>query len=232
MPFGYTNGQILEQAVTATKSLDHDVLAKYIHSHSFKTVVGELSFGKDGEWAKPRMVLTQFQNIEPNNVDQFKTGDQAADPVAAGIQDRRDDLSVRERAEEVAARRAEAAAKATASFLAMSCFVRKERIASRIEIDPRENFALTRSRRSRREVKQNTPMFPLSSRFVLENANRFPTRNRFARGNFPLSAARYFAIAGARLTAGRYCGRMSVVVALSWIGGRGSFAVPGSMMKV
>ena len=101
MPFGYTNGQILEQAVTATKSLDHDVLAKYIHSHSFKTVVGELSFGKDGEWSKPRMVLTQFQNIEPNNVDQFKERRQAADPVAAGIQDRRHDLSLRRRAKEI-----------------------------------------------------------------------------------------------------------------------------------
>jgi branched-chain amino acid transport system substrate-binding protein len=75
VPFGYTNGQILEQAVTATKSLDHDTLAKYIHSHSFKTVVGEISFGKDGEWAKPRMFLTQFQNVEPNNVAQFKSGD-------------------------------------------------------------------------------------------------------------------------------------------------------------
>ena len=74
VPFGYTNGQILEQAVTETKSLDHEVLAKYIHSHSFKTVVGELTFGKDGEWSKPRMVLTQFQNIDPNNVDQFKSG--------------------------------------------------------------------------------------------------------------------------------------------------------------
>ncbi len=75
VPFGYTNGQILEQAVTATKSLDHEVLAKYIHANSFKTVVGELSFGKDGEWSKPRMVLTQFQNIAPNNTDQFKAGD-------------------------------------------------------------------------------------------------------------------------------------------------------------
>jgi branched-chain amino acid transport system substrate-binding protein len=74
VPFGYTNGQILAQAVTETKSLDHDVLAKYIHTHSFKTVVGELTFGKDGEWSKPRMVLTQFQNIEPNNVAQFKDG--------------------------------------------------------------------------------------------------------------------------------------------------------------
>jgi branched-chain amino acid transport system substrate-binding protein len=75
VPFGYTNGQILDQAVTATKSLDHDVLAKYLHSHTFKTVVGDISFGKDGEWAKPRMVLTQFQNIAPNNVEQFRNGD-------------------------------------------------------------------------------------------------------------------------------------------------------------
>jgi branched-chain amino acid transport system substrate-binding protein len=74
VPFGYTNGQILDQAVTATKSLDHEVLAKYIHSHSFKTVSGEISFGKDGEWSKPRMVLTQFQNVEPNNVAQFRSG--------------------------------------------------------------------------------------------------------------------------------------------------------------
>src|SRR5258707_3949786 len=75
VPFGYTNGQILDQAITATKSLDHEVLGKYIHANTFKTVVGELSFGKDGEWSKPRMVLTQFQNIAPNNADQFKTGD-------------------------------------------------------------------------------------------------------------------------------------------------------------
>jgi branched-chain amino acid transport system substrate-binding protein len=74
VPFGYAAGQMLSQAVTETKSLDHDVLAKYIHAHSFKTVVGELSFGKDGEWAKPRQVLTQFQNVEPNNLDQFKSG--------------------------------------------------------------------------------------------------------------------------------------------------------------
>ncbi len=75
VPFGYTNGQILDQAVTATKSLDHEVLAKYIHSHTFKTVVGDIAFGKDGEWSKPRMVVTQFQNIQPNNLAQFKSGD-------------------------------------------------------------------------------------------------------------------------------------------------------------
>ena len=33
VPFGYSNGQILEQAVTATKSLDHDVLANNSRSY-------------------------------------------------------------------------------------------------------------------------------------------------------------------------------------------------------
>jgi branched-chain amino acid transport system substrate-binding protein len=75
VPLGYAAGQVYEQAVTATKSLDHDVLAKYIHSHTFKTVVGEIGFGKDGEWSKPRMVVTQFQNIQPANLDQYRTGD-------------------------------------------------------------------------------------------------------------------------------------------------------------
>jgi branched-chain amino acid transport system substrate-binding protein len=51
------------------------VLAKYIHSNKFKTVVGDLEFGKDGEWSKPRMLLTQFQNVKPNDLAQFKAGD-------------------------------------------------------------------------------------------------------------------------------------------------------------
>jgi branched-chain amino acid transport system substrate-binding protein len=74
VPFGYAAGQMLHQAVTETKSLDHDVLAKYIHANTFKTVVGDLSFGKDGEWSKPRELFTQFQNVEPNNLDQFRSG--------------------------------------------------------------------------------------------------------------------------------------------------------------
>ena len=53
-----------------------------------------------------------------------------------------------------------------------------------------------------------------------------------SRGKFSVNAAVYFAIAGARLVAFSTCGRISVVFALSWIGGRGSFAVPGSMTKV
>ncbi|HWP27197.1 MAG TPA: amino acid ABC transporter substrate-binding protein [Xanthobacteraceae bacterium] len=75
VPFGYAAGQVLAQAVTETKSLDHDKLAAYLKSHSFKTVVGEISFGKDGEWSKARQFTTQFQNVEPNNLEQFRSGD-------------------------------------------------------------------------------------------------------------------------------------------------------------
>jgi branched-chain amino acid transport system substrate-binding protein len=73
-PFAYSAGQTLAQAVTATKSLDHDTLAAYMHNASFKTVSGDFSFGKDGEWAKSRMVRTQVQNAQPNNLDQFRDG--------------------------------------------------------------------------------------------------------------------------------------------------------------
>jgi branched-chain amino acid transport system substrate-binding protein len=73
-PFAYSAGQTLAQAVTATKSLDHDKLAAYMHKASFKTVSGEFSFAKDGEWSKSRMVWTQVQNAQPNNLDQFRDG--------------------------------------------------------------------------------------------------------------------------------------------------------------
>ena len=74
VPFGYAAGQILAQAVEATSSLDQNALADYMHSHSFQTVAGEIAFGKDGEWAKPRTVFTQFQNVAPNDVEQFAAG--------------------------------------------------------------------------------------------------------------------------------------------------------------
>ncbi|MFL6807067.1 MAG: amino acid ABC transporter substrate-binding protein, partial [Xanthobacteraceae bacterium] len=67
-PFGYGAGQVLAKAVEETKSLDHDKLAAYMHEASFKTVSGDFSFGKDGEWSKARMVWTQVQNAQPNNL--------------------------------------------------------------------------------------------------------------------------------------------------------------------
>ncbi len=71
-PLGYAAGQVLAQAVEGAKTLDQVKLAAYMHGHAFHTVVGEISFGKDGEWTKSRVVFTQFQNVAGNSVDQFK----------------------------------------------------------------------------------------------------------------------------------------------------------------
>ena len=78
-PFAYSAGQVLEQAVAATKSLDQDRLAEYMHKANFKTVSGDFSFGEDGEWSKSRMFWTQVQNAQANNLDQFRDG--SAQPI-------------------------------------------------------------------------------------------------------------------------------------------------------
>jgi branched-chain amino acid transport system substrate-binding protein len=71
-PFAYANLQVLGDAVEGTKSLDQDKLADYIRSNTFKTVVGDVKYGKDGEWAEPRVLEVQFQNIKGTSIEQFK----------------------------------------------------------------------------------------------------------------------------------------------------------------
>jgi branched-chain amino acid transport system substrate-binding protein len=64
--------QILGDAITAVGSLDEEKLAQYMHSHSFKTVVGEISFNPDGEWTEPRNLFVQYHGIKGNDLDQFR----------------------------------------------------------------------------------------------------------------------------------------------------------------
>jgi branched-chain amino acid transport system substrate-binding protein len=71
-PFNYAIGQMLEQAITATKSLDHKLLADYLRSNELKTIVGPVRFGKDGEWATPRILTIQFRGVVDKNVEQFR----------------------------------------------------------------------------------------------------------------------------------------------------------------
>jgi branched-chain amino acid transport system substrate-binding protein len=71
-PFAYAYLQVLAEAVEATKSLDQDKLADYIRTHTFKTVVGDVKFGKGGEWAQARVLQVQFQDVKGNDVEQFK----------------------------------------------------------------------------------------------------------------------------------------------------------------
>jgi branched-chain amino acid transport system substrate-binding protein len=71
-PFNYAIGQMLEQAITATKSLDHKTLANYIRSNEHKTIVGPIKYGRNGEWKESRLVMTQFSGIKDKDVEQFR----------------------------------------------------------------------------------------------------------------------------------------------------------------
>jgi branched-chain amino acid transport system substrate-binding protein len=71
-PFNYAIGQMLEQAVGATKSLDHKKLAEYLHKNELKTMVGPIKYGPDGEWANARVVQAQFRGVADKNMEQFR----------------------------------------------------------------------------------------------------------------------------------------------------------------
>ena len=71
-PFNYAIGQMLEQAVSATKSLDHKVLAAYLHKNEMKTMVGSIRYDAVGEWATPRVPQAQFRGIKGKDLEQFR----------------------------------------------------------------------------------------------------------------------------------------------------------------
>jgi branched-chain amino acid transport system substrate-binding protein len=71
-PYAYSALQILGQAIEATKSLDQQKVADYIRATEFNTIVGKVKFGPNGEWAKSRVLMVQYQKILGQNVDQFR----------------------------------------------------------------------------------------------------------------------------------------------------------------
>ncbi len=71
-PWAYAMMQVLGQAVEGTKGLDQQKLADYIHANQFDTVVGQVKFGPEGEWAQHQTITIQFQNIKGGDVEQFR----------------------------------------------------------------------------------------------------------------------------------------------------------------
>jgi len=71
-PLAYAQLQVLEQAVKAVGSLDDAALAEYTRTATFETVVGKVKFGEGGGWAQPRVLTVQFQNIESNDISEFR----------------------------------------------------------------------------------------------------------------------------------------------------------------
>jgi branched-chain amino acid transport system substrate-binding protein len=70
-PFTYATLDILAQAVAAVGDVDPDKLANYIHNTTFRTLVGDVTFGADGEWAAPRILTIQYRDLKGSDLKQF-----------------------------------------------------------------------------------------------------------------------------------------------------------------
>ncbi|MBV9965563.1 MAG: amino acid ABC transporter substrate-binding protein [Alphaproteobacteria bacterium] len=70
-PLVYATFQVLQQAVEGTGGLDQEKLAQYMHATSFKTIMGDIKFGEDGEWQEPRILTIQYQGVKGHDLDQF-----------------------------------------------------------------------------------------------------------------------------------------------------------------
>jgi branched-chain amino acid transport system substrate-binding protein len=72
-PFGYTSGQLIEQAIKAVGSLDQKALAKYLRENTHKTIVGPIAFSPDGERKETAVLQAQFRGVVDKNMEQFRS---------------------------------------------------------------------------------------------------------------------------------------------------------------
>jgi branched-chain amino acid transport system substrate-binding protein len=72
-PFGFAMGQLIEEAVNATKSLDQKTLAKYLRDNVHHTIVGPIEYAADGECKQTATLEAQFRGVVDKNVDQFRS---------------------------------------------------------------------------------------------------------------------------------------------------------------
>jgi branched-chain amino acid transport system substrate-binding protein len=72
-PYGYTSGQLVEQAIKAVGSLDQKAIAKYLHANEIKTIVGPIAFSADGEWKETATLMAQFRGVVDKDIEQFRT---------------------------------------------------------------------------------------------------------------------------------------------------------------
>ena len=73
-PLAYAQMQIVAQAVEATGGIDDIILSTFTSEATFNTVMGDVQFGKNGEWANPRILQVQFSGIAGHEANQFKDG--------------------------------------------------------------------------------------------------------------------------------------------------------------
>ena len=74
-PFNYAIGQMLEQAITATGTIEDKKLADYLRANEMKTIVGPIRFDETGERKNERVITVQFRGVKNNDLPQFKGAD-------------------------------------------------------------------------------------------------------------------------------------------------------------
>ena len=81
--WGYAYMELLGNAITGAKSVNDDQVANYLRSNPVKTIMGDIKFGKGGEWAASRMLQVQYHDIKGNTRRPVQ-GNGHADRVDAG----------------------------------------------------------------------------------------------------------------------------------------------------
>jgi branched-chain amino acid transport system substrate-binding protein len=62
--WGYAYISVLGEAIAGTKSIDDNKIADYLRKTHFKTIMGEWSYGPNGEWTKSGIMQVQYHSIK------------------------------------------------------------------------------------------------------------------------------------------------------------------------
>ncbi|MBI2713007.1 MAG: amino acid ABC transporter substrate-binding protein [Rhizobiales bacterium] len=62
--WGYAYISVLGEAITTAKSLDDDKIAEALRKGTHKTIMGDWSYGPNGEWTKSGMMQVQYHGIK------------------------------------------------------------------------------------------------------------------------------------------------------------------------
>ena len=71
-PFFYAGGQLLAAAIKAVGALNEAKMAQWLHNNPVDTVVGQIKFGADGNWAENRLVMAQYRGVADKDLEQFR----------------------------------------------------------------------------------------------------------------------------------------------------------------
>ncbi len=61
--WGYADFQVLAAGVEGAKSFDDAKIAGWLHHNEVHTIIGDISFGPEGEWTKPALMQVQYHDI-------------------------------------------------------------------------------------------------------------------------------------------------------------------------